>query len=105
MSDIGILDLLGAIGLYDGQTAKWNDLVEQHQRASDATDQKKSCRLNFGPIVSTPCQPAYACLARSVSVKTGQCRALSEWKMREIKGLGCKLLKCLSYLNRWGFGS
>lgn len=43
MSDIGILDLLGAIGLYDGQTAKWNDLVEQHQRASDATDQKKSC--------------------------------------------------------------
>ena len=58
-----------------------------------------------GRSVSTPCQPAYAILKRSMPVKAGECRALSEWKSREIKGLSRKSLVLLSYWNRWGFGS
>jgi hypothetical protein len=50
--------------------------------------------------MSTPRQPAYAILARSATVKTGECRALLEWELREIKGLGVKSLKSLSYWNR-----
>jgi hypothetical protein len=47
--------------------------------------------------MSMPRQPAYAILARSATVKAGQCRALSQWELREIKGLRDKSLKTLSY--------
>ena len=49
--------------------------------------------------VSTPCQPAYADLARPMTVSAGESRVLSEWKMREIKGLSRKSLVLLSYWN------
>jgi len=56
-------------------------------------------------VTSTPPQPAYVGLVRSVTVREGQRRAMSEWKMREFKGLTCKLLNNLNYWNRLGLGS
>ena len=55
--------------------------------------------------ISTSPQPAYVGLVRSVTVREGQRRAMSEWKMREFKGLTCKLLNNLNYWNRLGLGS
>ncbi len=53
-----------------------------------------------GIATSTPPQPAYVVLARSATVKTGQCQALPEWKAREIKSLARKRLIFISYWNR-----
>jgi len=64
-----------------------------------------STRIASAPSMSTPCQRAYAILARSMPVKIGQCQSSSGWKIRKIKGLACKSLKCISYWNRLGFGS
>ncbi len=57
------------------------------------------------PCMSTPCQRAYADLARLVTVKIRQCPWVWRWKIRKIKGLVHKWLICLSYWNHWGFGS
>ena len=56
-------------------------------------------------LMSTPCQRAYADFARLVTVKTCQCPWVWREKIRQIKGLARKSLKCLSYWNRYGFGS
>ena len=56
-------------------------------------------------LMSTPCQRAYAYFARLVTMKTCQCPWVWREKIRQIKGLARKSLKCISYWNRWGFGS
>ena len=54
---------------------------------------------------STPHQPATARFVPVLQVYPGECWWMHGSKLSLIKGLARKLLKCISYWNRSGFGS